>query len=76
PLAGRVARRFGPASGIVLTLGIAIAGLLALLTPNLPIVLAGMALIAIGTFLAQAITTGHVSRVAARDKAAASGIYL
>jgi predicted MFS family arabinose efflux permease len=35
-----------------------------------------MAVIAIGTFLAQAIATGHVGRVAQRDKAAASGIYL
>ncbi|RVD67501.1 MFS transporter, partial [Mesorhizobium sp. M4A.F.Ca.ET.029.04.2.1] len=32
--------------------------------------------VAIGTFLAQAIATGHVSRTAARDRAAASGIYL
>jgi len=35
-----------------------------------------MALVAIGTFLAQAIATGHVSRTAPRDRAAASGIYL
>jgi predicted MFS family arabinose efflux permease len=35
-----------------------------------------MALVAIGTFLAQAIATGHVSRTASRDRAAASGIYL
>ncbi|BCH20871.1 MFS transporter [Mesorhizobium sp. L-8-3] len=76
PLAGRVARRFGPGRGIGITLGIAIAGLLALISPNLPVVLAGMTLIAVGTFLGQAIATGHVSRVAASDKAAASGTYL
>jgi predicted MFS family arabinose efflux permease len=35
-----------------------------------------MATVAVGTFLAQAIATGHVSRAAKRDKAAASGIYL
>ena len=35
-----------------------------------------MALVAVGTFLAQAIATGHVGRTAKRDKAAASGIYL
>ena len=40
------------------------------------VVLAGMALVAVGTFLAQAIATGHVGRTAKRDKAAASGIYL
>ncbi len=67
PLAGRVAARFGPGTGIALTLALAIAGLAALLSTSLPIVLAGMALIAVGTFLAQAIATGHVSRTAKRD---------
>ncbi|TKB19987.1 MAG: MFS transporter [Mesorhizobium sp.] len=76
PLAGRVASGLGPRVGVGATLGLAIVGLLLLLTPSLPIVLAGMALAASGTFLAQAIATGHVSRTASRDRAAASGIYL
>ncbi|RUW85946.1 MFS transporter [Mesorhizobium sp. M1E.F.Ca.ET.063.01.1.1] len=76
PLAGRVASGLGPRVGVGATLALAIAGLLLLLTPSLPIVLAGMALAASGTFLAQAIATGHVSRTASRDRAAASGIYL
>ncbi|MDX8500257.1 MFS transporter [Mesorhizobium sp. VK4C] len=76
PLAGRVASAIGPRAGVGATLGLAIVGLLLLLAPSLPIVLAGMALVAIGTFLAQAIATGHVSRTASRDRAAASGIYL
>ena len=57
-------------------MALAIAGLAALLATSLPVVLAGMALVAVGTFLAQAIATGHVGRTAKRDKAAASGIYL
>jgi predicted MFS family arabinose efflux permease len=76
PLAGRLARRLGPTSGITLTLALAIAGLAALLSTRLAVVLAGMALVAVGTFLAQAIATGHVGRSAGHDKAAASGIYL
>lgn len=76
PLAGRVAASLGPRGGIGATLAPAIIGLLLLLVPNLTVVLAGMALIAVGTFLAQAIATGHVSRTASRDRAAASGIYL
>ncbi|RVD55437.1 MFS transporter [Mesorhizobium sp. M2D.F.Ca.ET.185.01.1.1] len=76
PLAGRVASGLGPRMGVGATLGLAIVGLLLLLAPSLPIVLAGMALVASGTFLAQAIATGHVSRAASRDRAAASGIYL
>jgi YNFM family putative membrane transporter len=76
PLAGRVVARFGPGRGISITLGLAIAGVAMLLGTNLPLVLAGLALIAIGTFLAQAIATGHVSRTARQDRAVASGIYL
>ena len=76
PLAGRVAAGLGPRIGIGATLALAILGLLLLLTTSLPVVLAGMALVAIGTFLAQAIATGHVSRTASRARAAASGIYL
>lgn len=76
PLAGRVAASLGPRIGISVTLALAVLGLLLLIVPRLPIVLVGMALVAIGTFLAQAIATGHVSRTASRDRAAASGIYL
>ena len=61
---------------VVLTLGLAIAGLLALLSPSLPLILAGLAVIAVGTFLAQAMATGVVGRRAGSDKAGASGIYL
>ena len=38
--------------------------------------LAGMALVAVGTFLAQALATGFVSRTATVDRTAASGLYL
>jgi MFS transporter, YNFM family, putative membrane transport protein len=35
-----------------------------------------MALAAVGTFFAQAVATGFVSRAATTDKGAASGLYL
>ena len=38
--------------------------------------LLGMVLIGVGTFFAQATTTGLVSRVATADRGAASGMYL
>jgi predicted MFS family arabinose efflux permease len=38
--------------------------------------LAGMVLVGIGTFLAQATATGFVSRAATADRGSASGIYL
>ncbi len=47
-----------------------------LLVPNLVAVLLGMVLVGVGTFFAQAITTGFVGRTAMGDRAAASGLYL
>ena len=52
------------------------AGLPLLLAPSLPVVLAGLTLIGIGTFFAQATATGFVSRAATTDRGSASGIYL
>jgi MFS transporter, YNFM family, putative membrane transport protein len=76
PLAGRVARSIGTRSALWAGLGFAIAGLPLLLQPNLPSVLAGMVLVGVGTFFAQAIGTGFVGRAAMGDRAAASGLYL
>ena len=55
---------------------IALLGLVLLLVPSLLSVIAGMTLVGIGTFFAQAVATGHVGRIAKGDKAAASGLYL
>ena len=76
PLAGRIVARIGVRSGLFLTLMLAMLGLAMLLAPSLPIVLAGMTSVAAGTFLAQAIATGHVGRIAKVGRASASGIYL
>ncbi len=71
-LSGRMGLRRATWFGVaVAVLG---AGLLAL--PSLSAVLAGMCLVAIGTFLVQALATGFVSRAAKGDRAAASGLYL
>jgi predicted MFS family arabinose efflux permease len=51
-------------------------GLPLLLLPNLAAVLAGLMLIGIGTFFAQAAATGFIGRAATSDRGAASGIYL
>ena len=76
PAAGRVTGRFGPAVTVPASLAIALLGLALLLLPSLVSVLAGMTLVGIGTFFAQAVATGHVGRIARDDKAAASGLYL
>ncbi len=76
PMAGNLVGRFGVRQTMWAALAVAAAGLPMLLSPSLPLVLAGMTLIAIGTFLAQATATGFVGRTAAKDATVASGIYL
>jgi len=74
-MAGRVAQRFGTRQTVWGSLAFAVAGLPLMLAPNLSLVLAGMVLVAVGTFFAQAVVTGFVGQTAA-DRGAASGIYL
>ncbi|WEX74095.1 MFS transporter [Sinorhizobium numidicum] len=76
PLGGLISRTLGSGGGMMATLFAAVLGLLALLSTSLPLVLAGLALVAVGTFLAQALATSQVGRIAAAEKAAASGAYL
>jgi YNFM family putative membrane transporter len=76
PLAGRAVQRFGARATFIVALCVAGIGLALLVVPSLAAVLAGMVLVAAGTFFAQATTTGFVGRVATTDRASASGIYL
>jgi predicted MFS family arabinose efflux permease len=76
PTAGTVTRKLGPGPALAGSLAIALAGLLMLLLPDLVAVIAGMTLVGVGTFFAQAVATGHVGRIAEGDKGAASGLYL
>lgn len=65
-----------PDGGQLAALATAGLGLPLLLSHYLALVLAGMVLVAAGTFFAQALATGFVSHTAMRDRSAASGIYL
>lgn len=76
PFAGRMVARAGARRALWLGLAVALAGLPLLAVPSLPAVLAGMVLAACGTFFAQAVATGFVSRSAEADRGAASGLYL
>lgn len=76
PLGGRLVGRIGTRVTMWLGLGIAGAGLPLLVLPSLPLVLVGLALVGVGTFLAQATATGFVGRAARTDPGSASGLYL
>jgi len=76
PLAGLAVQRLGVRPALWCGLAIALAGLPLLLQGQLNPVLLGMVLVAVGTFLAQAIATGFVGRAATADRGSASGLYL
>jgi MFS transporter, YNFM family, putative membrane transport protein len=76
PLAGRVVQWLGTRPTFWAALAVAGAGLPLLLLPSLVPVLAGLVLVGVGTFFAQAAATGFVSRAATVDRGSASGIYL
>ncbi|HJS78826.1 MAG TPA: MFS transporter [Burkholderiales bacterium] len=76
PLAGRAVARFGVQPTMWVALGVAGAGLPLLLAESLVFVIAGLALVGVGTFFAQATATGFVGRAAIGDRGSASGLYL
>jgi predicted MFS family arabinose efflux permease len=75
-MAGRVTPYFGTRATLWGSLALAGVGLPLMLAPSLALVLAGMVLVAVGTFFAQAIATSFVGQAATADRGAASGIYL
>jgi MFS family permease len=76
PAAGLVARRFGARATIWGGLTVAVIGLPLLVATKLAPVAAGLTLVGIGTFFAQAVATGFVGRTATANRGAASGLYL
>ncbi len=76
PIAGRIVSRFGSRAALIASLALAAAALPLLLATRLDAVLLGLALVAIGTFFAQATATGFVARAATSERGAASGLYL
>jgi predicted MFS family arabinose efflux permease len=75
-LAGRVAALIGARRTIWGSLIVAACGLPLLLTSHLIDVLAGMVMVGVGTFFAQAAATGYVGQAAAENRGVASGTYL
>ena len=76
PLAGRAVQVFGTRPTFWSALALAGLGLPLLLAPSLPAVLGGLALVGVGTFFAQVVTTGFVGRAAVGDRGSAGGTYL
>jgi YNFM family putative membrane transporter len=75
-MAGATVQRFGTRPSMWGALALAALALPMLLSPVLTIVFVGMVLVAIGTFLAQAIATGFLGKATPEGHGAASGMYL
>jgi MFS transporter, YNFM family, putative membrane transport protein len=76
PVAAKVAGRFGARPTLWASFAVAAAGLPLILVPELVAILAGLVLIGVGTFFAQATATGLVGRAVTADRGAASGMYI
>jgi predicted MFS family arabinose efflux permease len=75
-LAGKAVVQFGTRPAIWAALALAAVGLVLMLSPHLAAVLAGMVLVGVGTFFAQACATGFVGKAARDNRGVASGTYL
>ncbi|WP_407157586.1 MFS transporter [Bradyrhizobium sp. STM 3557] len=75
-LAGRAVALFGMRPSLWGGLAIAALGLPLMLSSHLADVLAGMVLVGVGTFFAQACATGFVGQAARTNRGVASGAYL
>ena len=76
PLAGKAVTKFGARTMLVASLFFSFLGLPLLVIPHLAAMLPGLVIVAVGTFFAQAVATGLVSRRASGARATASGLYL
>ena len=75
-VSGRAVARFGARPTLWASFAVAGIGLPLMLTASLVAMLAGLVLVGVGTFFAQAAATGFASRAAATDRGSASGLYL
>lgn len=74
--AGKAVARFGTRPAIWGALALAALGLPLMLSSHLAEVLAGMVLVGVGAFFAQACATGFVGQAASDNRGIASGTYL
>ncbi len=76
PVAGRLAGRFAPERIMLLGLAASVAGVAATLLPTLPLIVAGLVLLVVGTFTAQALGPSWVNEAAQSAKGGANALYL
>jgi predicted MFS family arabinose efflux permease len=76
PQAGRLVARLGRRRLVVLAVAIWGGGLALTLTPPLPLIIAGLAIIAAAGFLTQTVATSYVAITAQQARSSAVGLYV
>jgi predicted MFS family arabinose efflux permease len=76
PLSGRLIDRYGNRFAVLLALGASAAGILATLATSLAVVVAGLALMSTGVFVAQAASQGYIGKIAGVSRSTAASLYL
>jgi MFS transporter, YNFM family, putative membrane transport protein len=75
PLAGRWVDQYGHRAGLALGMSVGGVGTLLTLASPLPIIVAGLALVGSGVFMAQATASSYIGIVTSADRGLAVGIY-
>ena len=76
PVSGRFLDRYGIRHTALLAFGFAVIGLTLTLVPNLPFIIAGLALFSSGIFIFQSVGTVQTGIVARRARSSAAGLYV
>ena len=76
PIAGRLTLRFGRTRTVWLGMALTAAGLMLTLAHALPLIILGMALVAIGIFTEQVLSIGYVALAARQARSSAVGLYV
>src|SRR5262245_7443578 len=76
PMAGRAINRLGRRTFMLATIAVWMCGALALLAPQLPLIIVGLTLCAGCGMVGQAISTGYVTATASQGRSSAVGLYV
>ena len=76
PLASRLTVRLGRRTTVWIGIGVGSAGLLLTLSPSLPLIVAGLGLVAVGIFTEQVLSIGYVALVSRPARSTGVGLYV
>jgi len=75
PFGGRWIDTYGHRAGLALSMAIGASGAMLTLTPSLPAIVFGLALVCTGVFIAQTTTSSYIGAVTTGERALAVGLY-